>query len=150
MISHAPEGYVCPFCRNIGEGKAVHPLEILKVYDDVFVKMNPKWWPRNHGALLVVPRQHHENVFDLPVALGAPIQQAVRDAAYALKAALRCDGISTRQHNEPAGNQDVWHYHVHVFPRYDGDDLYRAVDAYWPDGAEVRAMADKVRAAWPS
>jgi len=29
-----------------------------------------------------------------------------------------------RQHNEPAGNQDAWHYHVHVFPRFAGDDLY--------------------------
>jgi histidine triad (HIT) family protein len=29
-----------------------------------------------------------------------------------------------RQHNEPAGNQDRWHYHMHVFPRYAGDDLY--------------------------
>lgn len=35
-----------------------------------------------------------------------------------------CEGISTRQHNEPAGNQDVWHLHVHVFPRYVEDRLY--------------------------
>ena len=42
-----------------------------------------------------------------------------------LKEALACDGTSTRQHNEPAGNQhDMWHLHVHVFPRYDGDNLY--------------------------
>lgn len=44
--------------------------------------------------------------------------------ALALKAALSCDGISTRQQNEPAGDQDVWHYHVHVFPRYADDGLY--------------------------
>jgi len=37
-----------------------------------------------------------------------------------------CDGVSTRQHNEPDGGQDVWHYHLHVFPRYTGDDLYRS------------------------
>jgi histidine triad (HIT) family protein len=34
--------------------------------------------------------------------------------------------VSTRQHNEPAGNQDVWHLHVHVFPRYPGDQLYKS------------------------
>ena len=34
------------------------------------------------------------------------------------------DGVSTRQHNEPAGNQDVWHYHLHVFPRYQDDAFY--------------------------
>ncbi len=117
MISHAPADYSCPFCRNINEGGADHPLEMIRVYDDVVVKMNPKWWRANRGALLVVPKEHHENVFDLPVGLGTPIQIAVRDAAIALKTAFECDGVSTRQHNEPAGYQDVWHYHVHVFPR---------------------------------
>ncbi len=41
-----------------------------------------------------------------------------------MKAAYGCDGVSTRQHNEPAGNQDVWHFHLHVFPRYVDDQLY--------------------------
>ena len=149
MISHAPPGFVCPFCRNLNEGAAVHPLEIIHVYDEVFVKMNPKWWPRNHGALLVVTKGHYENVFDLPAELGTSIQAAVRDAAVALKSAFGCDGVSTRQHNEPAGNQDVWHYHVHVFPRYEGDDLYQSTDAYWPPADEVRELADRVRAVWP-
>lgn len=74
MISHAPEDYVCPFCRNINEGRADLPLEI------------------------------------------------------ALKTAFDCDGVSTRQHNEPAGNQDVRQYHLHIFPRYEADGLYAA----WP------------------
>jgi len=41
-----------------------------------------------------------------------------------MRVSYSCDGISTRQHNEPFGNQDVWHYHVHVFPRYENDNLY--------------------------
>lgn len=47
-----------------------------------------------------------------------------RRVALVFKATYRCDGVSTRQHNEPSGNQDVWHYHVHVFPRYRNDNLY--------------------------
>ncbi len=47
-----------------------------------------------------------------------------KHVAIALKAVHHCDGVSTRQHNEPAGNQEVWHYHLHVFPRFDGDQLY--------------------------
>jgi len=47
-----------------------------------------------------------------------------RRAALALKEAYQCGGVSTRQHNEPSGYQDVWHYHLHVFPRYENDDLY--------------------------
>lgn len=149
MFNHEPADYVCAFCRNIRTGEAVHPLEIVAVYDDVFVKMNPKWWPNNHGALLVVPKAHIENVYDLPIALGGPLQQAIRDSAIALKTAFACEGVSTRQHNEPAGNQEVWHYHVHVFPRYGGDNLYGSQEEYWPPAEEVRALADRVRAAWP-
>jgi hypothetical protein len=40
-----------------------------------------------------------------------------------MRDAFGCEGISTRQHNGPAGNQDVWHFHLHVFPRYPNDGL---------------------------
>jgi histidine triad (HIT) family protein len=122
---------------------------MIHAYDEVVVKMNPKWWRANKGALLVVPNAHFENVYDLPVELGTPLQVAIRDAAHALKRAFNCDGVSTRQHNEPAGYQDVWHYHVHVFPRYEGDELYASRDVYWPEADEMRALADKLRAHWP-
>ena len=48
-----------------------------------------------------------------------------------------CEGTSFRQHNEPGGDQEVWHYHLHVFPRYAGDDLY---------GSEARLTAPEERA----
>jgi len=64
-----------------------------------------------------------------------------------------CDGVSTRQHNEPAGNQDTWHYHVHVFPRYIDDGLYAAkpypdyvtADQRWPYADRLRAYFDDCR-----
>lgn len=117
-------------------------------YDDVFVKMNPKWWPNNPGAVLVIPNDHFENVYDMPPALGAPLQSAVRDPALAMKAAYGCDGISTRQHNEPAGKQDVWHLHVHVFPRWEGDRLYGSRGTM-ADPAELQRRAKQLRDSWP-
>jgi histidine triad (HIT) family protein len=145
---HAPPGYRCPFCRNITTGESDLPLEIVHRDDDVAVKMNPRWRPNNPGSVVVVPIEHHENVFDLPAALGTPLQRAVRSAAIAMKSAYGCEGISIRQHNEPAGDQDVWHFHVHVFPRWDGDDLDRS-EAVLADPAEIRRRADLLRAAWP-
>lgn len=150
QVSHAPDDYVCPFCRNLNEGVGDHPLEIIHLYDEVAVKLNIKWWRKNRGAVLIVPRQHYENVWDLPVELGTPMQIAIRDAAIAMKKAFNCDGVSTRQHNEPSGYQDVWHYHQHVFPRYEDDDLYASRDTYRPDAAEMREVADQLRAAWPA
>jgi histidine triad (HIT) family protein len=149
VYNHAPPGYRCPFCRNLASGAADLPLEILHRDDSIFVKMNPKWWPRNPGSVLVIPNHHYENVYDLPADLGTPIQRAVRSAAVAMKDAFRCDGVSTRQHNEPDGNQDVWHYHVHVFPRWKDDGLYGGHGSL-ADPDEVRRRAALLRAAWPA
>ena len=148
MYNHEPPEYRCPFCRNLTTGASDHPLEFIHRNDTVFVKMNPKWWPGNPGSVLVIPNDHYENVYDLPVELGTPIQGAVRSAALAMKAAYGCDGVSTRQHNEPDGNQDVWHYHVHVVPRWRDDDFDGSRSSL-ADADELHHRADLLRQAWP-
>jgi histidine triad (HIT) family protein len=64
-----------------------------------------------------------------------------------LRRAYACDGTSLRQHNEPAGNQDVWHHHVHVFPRFTGDELYRT-DGQYVDQEVMSHDAAQVRSAY--
>jgi len=149
VYNHAPPDYQCPFCRNIATGRGDFPVHILARYPEVVVKLNPRWWPANPGGALVVPIEHYENLYDLPPRLGAPIQEAARDTALAMKAAFGCHGVSTRQHNEPAGNQDVWHYHLHVFPRYEGDHLYASRPS-WAEPTEMALRAHQLRAAWPT
>lgn len=106
-------------------------------------------YPNNPGHVLVVPNEHFENLYELPDRLGAAVHATSRLAALALKSAYGCDGVSTRQHNEPAGHQDVWHYHQHVLPRYAGDALYGATSS--PMALEERAaFAERLRAAWPN
>jgi len=126
MYNHEPENYDCPFCRLAnGQDTDLSGQDDVVFRDDqvtAFISLH--WRPNNPGHVLVVPSAHYENVFDLPPELGAPIQRVVRNVALAMKHAYGCDGVSTVQHNEPHGNQDVWHYHVHVFPRYADDNLY--------------------------
>jgi histidine triad (HIT) family protein len=86
--------------------------------------VNARWWPNNAGHVLVVPNTHVENIYEVSPELAGHVHEAARRVALALKGAYDCDGVSTRQHNEPAGDQEIWHYHVHVFPRYSGDNLY--------------------------
>jgi histidine triad (HIT) family protein len=96
--------------------------------------------------VLVVPNGHYENLYDLPSRYGHAISDLAREVAIAVRHTYGCDGTSVRQHNEPVGNQDVWHYHMHVFPRYAGDDLYltRPERDFAP--AEQRSpYADKLR-----
>ena len=65
----------------------------------------------------------------------------------ALRASYRRDGVSTRQHKEPAGGQDVWHLHVHVFPRHTGDELYLSDrDSRWVGAGERAEYAERLAA----
>ena len=96
------------------------------VYHDgavtVFIPLHK--WPNNPGHVVIIPNEHYENIYDLPLYLATKINECARAVALAMKATYVCDGISTRQHNEPDGGQDVWHYPLHVFPRYKGDLFY--------------------------
>ncbi|MEU6559651.1 HIT family protein [Nocardia nova] len=128
MFNHEPHGYDCPFCFLLagGETPLDSPRDVVLRTELATAFTAARWWPGNLGHVLVIANDHYENIYDLPPRYGHAVHDVVREIAVAMRAAYGCDGVSTRQHNEPAGNQDVWHYHVHVFPRYHDDDLYRS------------------------
>lgn len=128
MYNHAPQNYICPFCLVVQQIKNEH---VYSVESDVVYRteaitalISANQWANNHGHVIIIPNEHYENIYDLPLHFATKIHEAARKIALAMKTAYNCDGISTRQHNEPAGLQDVWHYHLHVFPRYPNDNLY--------------------------
>lgn len=126
MFGHEPAGYACPFCALIAgvDSEVSDQQDIVVRTDEAVAFIGARWWPNNHGHVLVVPNEHHENLYDLPARCGHAVHDLVQRVAVALRQTYGCDGTSTRQHNEPDGGQDVWHYHVHVFPRYKDDRLY--------------------------
>jgi len=110
--------------------------------------MSPRWWPNNAGHVLVVPNDHVETLYGMSDgALGAVYGTARRVAA-AMKASYGCEGTSTRQHNDPASGQEVFHFHVHVFPRFAGDALYARDGEYrWSSPQERAPYAERLREA---
>ena len=130
MFNHAPDDYECTFCPiaagTFHPGMRTQAPDIIASNILVTAFIASHWWPNNPGHVLVIPNRHYENIYDLPSDLAEPILTMARSVAIAMKRAYACDGVSTRQHNEPAGNQDVWHYHLHVFPRFTGDNLYQS------------------------
>jgi histidine triad (HIT) family protein len=146
MFNHEPPGYECPFCAVLQGGETARPSQgdIVLRRDRATALIASNWWPRNPGHVLVVPNAHYENLYDLPREYAYPVHDLSREIAVALRHAYGCDGVSTRQHNGPAGDQTVWHYHVHVFPRYADDHLYGSVPAFAPP-EQRRAYADRLR-----
>ncbi|WP_429200282.1 HIT family protein [Luteibacter sp. W1I16] len=102
---------------------SVPEAAVVLVDTNVFALVPTHHYAGIKGNCLVVPRSHYENVFDIPDNLGSDFFRATRHLAHAMRDTFRCEGISTRQHNGPAGDQDVWHFHLHVFPRYSNDGL---------------------------
>jgi histidine triad (HIT) family protein len=138
-VSHAPDDYVCNFCRiaNGGVGVRTTQHHVVLRSEGVTAFVASHWWPENPGHVLVVTNEHVENLYEFPAPLGAALMDATRRVAIAMKVAYGCSGVSTRQHNEPDGNQDVWHFHQHVFPRYRDDHLY--------ERHAEKALADETR-----
>ena len=108
----------CIFCK-IAAGEA--PAEIVQEDEHTvaFMDLNP--WTRGHA--LVIPRRHARNLFDIDEQdLDRTVEGAKRLALRA-REALGCDGVNLINSSEPAAWQTVFHFHVHVIPRYEGDPL---------------------------
>jgi histidine triad (HIT) family protein len=127
-MKHAPPQYDCPFCAAAAAIRASGALTGPYVFDDerVFALVPLHYYGTAKGNCLVIPKKHQENLFEIDEDLGTDLLRVTKRLALAMKVAFACDGVSTRQHNEPAGDQDVWHFHLHVIPRYTGDSLYSA------------------------
>ena len=149
MYNHEPADYDCPLC-HIAKGEPVRgeSQESTVIYrtELVTVFIAGRWWRAAPGHVIIIPNDHHENIYELPNEVGHAIFDESKKVAVALKEVYECEGVSTRQHNEPAGNQDAWHLHLHVYPRSVGDDLYkRQDDSYWPPLKEKEPYAEKLK-----
>ena len=147
--THAPPGYDCPFCALVtgDETELNKQADIVDRDGDTTAFVSPKWWARNPGHVIVVPNAHFENIYEIPDAALARVHEAAKRIAVALRETYDCHGTSTRQHNEPGAGQDVWHLHVHVFPRYGGDQLYaRDAETVWTTPGERAPYAERLRA----
>lgn len=143
MYSHAPPSYLCPLCELAAGRDSPAPhcgrSDLVFCTDYVTAFVGARFWPNNPAPVLVMPNQHVENIYELGPELAVHVHEAARQVALALKRVRTCAGITTWQHNEPAGNQSVWHYHLHVFPRYDGDQLYELTEHHRYTDREERA-----------
>jgi len=130
----------CIFCAII-EGKA--PAEI--VYEDeatvAFMDINPA----NPGHVLVVPRRHVRDVFDIDEETAAAVMRAAVRVTRAIKAALQPDGVNLMQASGPAAFQSVFHFHLHVVPRWWDDDLKLPWRPTPGDSSVIQSTASRIR-----
>jgi histidine triad (HIT) family protein len=147
MFNHQPKDYDCPFCNFVaGKTTRYNDAEDIVYKNDVVTAfIAPGTWPNNKGHVIVIPNQHFENIYDISDDALSDVYKVAKKVAIAIRSTYDCEGITIRQHNEPAGDQDVWHLHVHVFPRYTDDGLYR-MNRIFIEADERAPYAQKLRA----
>lgn len=132
----------CIFCRIVaGEAPA------RKLDEDeatlAFMDINPA----TDGHCLVIPKRHAPDVWTLPEEDGVAVWRAVRRLAGAVRAGLRADGLNILQSNGRAALQTVFHYHVHLIPRYVGDGIHVPLMRGPGDRSRLDEFADRIRGA---
>lgn len=132
----------CIFCA-IAAKRA--PAEILFEDDETvaFLDINPA----APGHTLIIPRRHYRNLFDLDPEAGAAVMRSAVRVAQALREALAPDGMNLVQANERAAFQSVFHFHVHLVPRWLGDGIASPWRQRSASAAALREIGDKIRQA---
>jgi len=131
----------CIFCKIIaGEIPAVKVLDEELVL--AFMDINPS----SRGHMLVVPKKHAENIFEIPESDLAAVTKAVKRCATAVKEALKAEGVTVLQLNGKASDQIVPHLHIHIIPRWEHDGLpISCWDLKPGDMEEIKGIARKVK-----
>ena len=134
----------CLFCRiAAGDAPAHRVLEDERFV--AFLDIRPLF----HGHVLLVPREHHEAVWDLPAELVGPLGERVQRLSVAVREATGATGVFNAVNN--IVSQSVPHLHVHVVPRRPKDGLR---GFFWPrttyaSDEEAAAVAGRIRSALP-
>jgi histidine triad (HIT) family protein len=136
----------CIFCE-IAAGRASASL----VYEDEIALVFMDIQPVNPGHMLVIPRWHAAFLADLDEVTGAHLFRiAMRMATALRRSGIRCEGINMFLADGEAAFQEVFHVHLHVFPRFAGDPF--KIEADWsvrPARAELDALAATIRSMYP-
>jgi histidine triad (HIT) family protein len=140
---------LCPFCE-IAAGRT--DQEILHSDDGLiaFLCEPPATW----GHTLVAPREHVQDIWSIEPAQAATAMQVAHRLAHAMRDELGAVGVNVRQNSGSRAGQDVFHFHLHVVPRYEDDTVQPGCvwgSPPWqpPSGGdpERRRVADALRRA---
>lgn len=131
----------CIFCKIIaGE------IPSFRIYedDDTFAFMDIN--PANEGHALVIPREHSADVHGISDAAVSSTVVTAKKVAAAIEKTLSPGGINLVQANGPAAAQSVFHFHMHVLPRREGDELKLNWGLRPGDMDAIGQLAERIRA----
>jgi histidine triad (HIT) family protein len=130
----------CIFCAIArGEG----PAEIVQEDEHTVAFMDINPWTRGHA--LVIPRAHSRNIYEVGDEDLVGTMAAAKRLATRMRDVLECDGMNLINSAEPAAWQTVFHFHVHLIPRYEDDPLQLPTRPREADKGELAELGKLLR-----
>jgi histidine triad (HIT) family protein len=130
----------CIFCKIVAREI---PALIIDEDDDVLAFMDIA--PATRGHALVIPKQHAADLWEIEPDQLAAVARAAQRVALRMRDRLALDGVNLVNSNGPAAWQTVFHFHVHVIPRYVGDPLRLPWTPAPGNMEEIAAVAAELR-----
>lgn len=129
----------CIFCKIIkGE------ISADKIYEDENCFAFLDITPINPGHILLISKEHYENLYDLPDDLFAKMAPIIKKLAIAIKKGVNAKGINIGMNNDPAAGQIVPHAHFHIIPRFPNDGHHHWKGAPYKKN-EASITAEKIK-----
>ena len=108
----------CIFCKIAGG-----EIPAATIYEDENFRVILDLGPASKGHALILPKAHAANIYEISDELAAKAMILAKKMARVMTDALHCDGFNIVQNNGECAGQTVFHFHMHLIPRYNGDSV---------------------------
>ena len=105
------------FCKIIaGE------IPSYTIYEDDTFKVILDASPASKGHALILPKEHYADIYDIDEEIAGKVMKTAKKLATKMTVALNCDGFNLLQNNGETAGQTMFHFHMHLIPRYKDAD----------------------------
>lgn len=127
----------CIFCKL---ANGIIPTN--SIYEDEEFKVILDAAPATRGHALILPKEHADNLYELPDETAEKVLVLAKKLAKKMTEKLGCDGLNLVQNNGTVAGQTVFHFHMHMIPRYKEDGQEIAWQPTQPDGEAQKEVRD--------
>jgi len=130
----------CIFCK-IAAGE----IPSRKIYEDSDLIAIMDLNPTSKGHSLIIPKEHCTNIYDIDEDIAAKVMKTAKKLATKMTVALNCDGFNLLQNNGETAGQTMFHFHMHLIPRYkDADNNMLKFTSVSFSDEEMDAIRDQI------
>ena len=130
----------CIFCK-IASGE----IPSYTLYEDNLFKVFLDLSPTSFGHALLIPKEHYANLFELDDDIASKALILAKKVATAMKASLQCDGFNLLQNNGEIAGQTMFHFHIHLIPRYKDDNTKIIFDHKSIKEEDAKTILDTIK-----